>query len=63
MKTDGLRMHCVYCNATIPVTHILYVREPPDVQAVRLDFELRHDRECGPKSVGMILEIELCKGL
>ena len=49
-------MHCIYCGATLPVTHILYDREPPEMQAARLAFEDLHDATCGPKSVGMILD-------
>ncbi len=45
------------CGATLPVTRIQYRNEPPDVQASRLAFEQKHDAECGPKSIGMILDI------
>lgn len=55
MKRD-LLLHCVYCGATIQVSHILYIRESPDIQKLRLEFEELHDKQCGPKSVGMIIE-------
>jgi hypothetical protein len=55
--TQGLRLHCVYCGATTPATTIRYAAEPPAVQATQLAFEREHDARCGPKSVGIILDL------
>lgn len=52
-----MRLHCIYCGETLPVKQILYVKADRDEQASRLEFELRHDVECGPKSIGLILEL------
>jgi hypothetical protein len=48
----------VYCGATSELcTHILYAKEPAEIQAMRLAFEAQHDAACGPKSVGMIIDL------
>lgn len=54
-----MQLHCIYCGATYPVTTIRYAREPPDVQAARLAFEQLHDAQCGPKSIGMTLDLQI----
>lgn len=51
-------LHCIYCGKKIEVTHILFENEPLEIQKKRLEFEDLHDSTCGPKSVGMISEIE-----
>jgi hypothetical protein len=53
-----MKLHCIYCGATLNVTTILYRDEPPSIQVERLAFEQTHDRECGLKSVGMILDLD-----
>jgi hypothetical protein len=53
-----MKLHCIYCGSTLNVTRILHRDESPDIQAERLAFEQKHDRECGQKSVGMILDLE-----
>ena len=53
------RLHCVYCGSlSKPITHILFNREPEDIQKERLEFEDYHDSHCGKKSVGLVLEFE-----
>lgn len=57
MSKSPLLIHCIYCGAAIPVTTILYADSDEEEKSARLAFELEHDRKCGPKSVGMIVEI------
>jgi hypothetical protein len=53
-----MKLHCIYCGSTLNVTTILHRDESPSIQAERLAFEQKHDRECGQKSVGMILDVD-----
>jgi hypothetical protein len=56
-----MKLHCVYCRATLDVQTILFDRADPDEQARRLEFEDAHDTRfggrCGEKALGMILNI------
>lgn len=53
-----MMLHCVYCGEAIPVTRIRFGAAPEDEQARRLAFEEKHDAQCGPKSVAMIMDFE-----
>lgn len=53
-KSQQMKMHCVYCGDSIPVSTVLYASAPLDEKERRWAFELIHDARCGKKSVGII---------
>ena len=52
-----MKIHCVYCGSKLRVTTIRCDLAPKAEQQQRLMFEQEHEQTCGPKPIGMMLEI------
>lgn len=55
--TQHLTLHCVRCGQTLSVGAILWISDSPEHQGRRSAFERQHETSCGPKSIGLIVEL------